>query len=88
MTNAFAARLAARVVDADTYGDPLCRRCRGDGSVQVEGTEAARNRGFARCDCVDRVEEAMDRTIGLRRAWPEPTPPAAPPPERPPGTDP
>jgi hypothetical protein len=67
MNHEIAARIVERYKDAggNGYGDPICRQCGGSGSRR--GWDG---RHYARCVCVDRVEEALE-VIG-KRGWPTP----------------
>lgn len=58
MTREAANRLLDRVEDAETQGDPACRRCRGDGSREV--LPRGLRRIFCRCECRDRISAAYD----------------------------
>ncbi len=53
-----ALELVWRHEDAGTVGDPACEDCRGDGSVEVD--EDGEGRGFKRCSCQDRLDEAYE----------------------------
>jgi hypothetical protein len=59
MTPAAALRLVTRHIIHACNGDPSCKSCKGDGSVGVEPGL------FARCACLDRIDEAY-KIIGTK----------------------